>query len=1118
MPEPGPSAVGHLLVLGPPSTGSASGRAALLADVARLHEEGGRLDGVVVLGTTGDPADAKDLVLEIQLACLEQQYEVVVAVVPGEGDLRTMPARRLLARNLAAGWEAIAPDLWSGAMHDDIVQPLRTDVLPSFSEWADDVAEAMGDWHPGLLPGEGSLRWTVAAQTLGLVCVNTVFRMVAEDASADLAVCSAEQLDLAVGMPFADWAMANDLTVLLAGRSCALPGLPREAAPLLAVAARGERAVRGWTVPFEGEDATHVLVRLDLRADQPTITDTATGRQLPTAIRPSQATTARVPAARGPEEPHDPQVPLAEFYRYMSTGQMVLAVISGASDDIITIDELNLRLAETTFGSVPQSPPPLHETWAAARRVLSGPQLEQQLVALSVPSGHDGRTVHGLLRAPWSRVYDFTGSDSLPSVRDVHFRELVSLIDARRDYPSSKRNSLEAVALHGWPGRDNTHQDFGDAWSAPGRDARSLWFRRFRAEVLTRPVVFVSHSPSSPALWEALRIAGLTQGQHDFPAFLISPTGTPAEEARLDAVGVRHIRMAPADFVRGHLGAGHQALIEGRRVLSDEYEGTREGVGVVRVKHLVENAPAGSREFLIGRDPTWGDIMNKKIAAPLSLVDAIEERAQPREGGRLPIILVKGTAGSGKTTALMQVAYRLHKKGANVAWVDRGASLTRRDIEQQAHQRQFESIFVDDVDIFTNRAATLLQNLNHEGRNLVVAAIRVTRQSELDAGFPAEVVSSDQLLTDGDLEKIIKSLDKNALIGKLKRHFFMHQKVAKLREKCDQGLLAAMIEAVTGTSLPRKVKSEFEELSPQQRDPYAVVSFFDSSLIFQQRGIDEADLLEVVAHPDAPNHGHRAAIQELVAMNLLIRTGEGRLRCRQRTIADTVVETVLQDRKDDLAWIIAQLLLFYAGRAWHITDNGHRDRSVMIKLLNHDTMRRLGLTAEAVRDIYGTAHDFLENDHHYWLQRAEYEAEQGRLDLAKNHLAAAKECPDGADDRLVITADARVRLRSSMRMPADASLIRAAVHAVQELSSVTVKYRRHAPHTFVVLTREGTRWLERCGGRLTPQEYEEALDKITAGIALGRSCCPENHQVGRAIDECGPKLRELRRKGPGIPI
>ncbi|MFD3310314.1 hypothetical protein [Streptomyces sp. NPDC058694] len=442
---------------------------------------------------------------------------------------------------------------------------------------------------------------------------------------------SQEQLDHAVGEEFGDWAKRNDLTLLLAGHTGTLPELPGEAAPLLALAGSGERETRGWHLPFDGAAPAYLLLRADLSADRPVVVDTATRRQLPTTIRVRPSSTPpRVPVARRPEEAYDEGPLLTDFYRHLSTGQMVLALVSGPDEDgAIDTDEFNRGLAEAVFGAVPQPAPALHETWAAARRQLTPAQLDQHLNALSVLPGHDEHTVFGLLRAPWSRLYDFTGGDALPLVRGTRLAETVSLVDACQDPPTGKQGALEIIAMHGWPHDGGVPQDFGDAWSVPPSDARGLWFRRFRAELLTRPVLFLSLSPSSPALWETLRIAGRASGENEFPGFLVSPEGTTADRARLREAGLRHIRTTPTAFVRDRLGAGNQALVDGRRVLTEQYAGTRDGVGIVRVAQQVDEAPAGTWEFLLGRDPTWGDIQDKKIVARLSLADAIEERARP---------------------------------------------------------------------------------------------------------------------------------------------------------------------------------------------------------------------------------------------------------------------------------------------------------------------------------------------------------------------------------------------------------------------------------------------------------------------------------------------------------
>lgn len=164
-----------------------------------------------------------------------------------------------------------------------------------------------------------------------------------------------------------------------------------------------------------------------------------------------------------------------------------------------------------------------------------------------------------------------------------------------------------------------------------------------------------------------------------------------------------------------------------------------------------------------------GDIVHN-VAADLSMVDALEKAAQRDQSGRAPIVLLKGSAGSGKTTALMQCAYRFHVRGEKVCWVDRDASVPRRTIEDQVLEQHIGAVFVDDVDMFGGQAATMLKTLNKGGETAVVAAIRTTRHSVLDATFDPTTLRSDEPLTDADLKNLIKALKKQGLLGELKKH------------------------------------------------------------------------------------------------------------------------------------------------------------------------------------------------------------------------------------------------------------------------------------------------------------------------------------------------------------
>ncbi len=1115
----------HFLFLGPlplEEDARQATRAAVMEDVERLHAANRQLTGIVVLGTAGTPAHAEELVIQTQLACVDHGYEPFVVPVPGPADLQ-LPATRLLTRSLTEDWARNAPDLWLGELTEDIVTPLETKVFSDIAAWQAEMVSSINGWHRGLLPGDGSLSVDVNGKTFGLVSVNTVFRMVTEEFDPDLAGCFREQLDLAVGGNFASWAEGNTLTLVAAGQAADWPDLSPGAAPLLKLAGPGGSRV-GWELSSGGA-LRHRLLQLNLGGRRVVVKDVATNQLISTAVRSRATARSQQPRLAQPmEEPYEEKPLLDAFHQNLSTGRMALVLVSGPEPGPpIDLDQLNHRLAEAVFGAVP-SPvaPPLHETWAAAKSQLTEEQQGRYLGELRSPDSEVPNAVHRLLRAPWSRIFDFTGNDLLALARASRTTDRISLVNACEEPPTAKREALEVVTMHGLPHQEGIPQDFGDPEGESARHPRRQWMRRFRAELLERPVLFVSLSPSSPVLWDTLRMAGWHSGEHDFPGFLVAPEGTAADRARLRQTGMQHIRTTPSEFVGRQLAPGNQSLVQGMLLLTQEHAGALRDVGVQRVAQLVKDSPGGHASFLVGRDPTWGDIKDRKIAAQLSLVDVVANRIQPWTEGWMPVVLVKGSAGSGKTTALMQLAYQLHKRGSHVGWVDRAANLTSGAVTAQARQQNLDAVFVDDVNMFTRSASDLMRNLNDDGQRLVVAAIRSTRQSEIPAAFPAEIIDFDRELTDSDLKKLVKALEKNALIGELKQYRSMQAKVDRLRTLSEKGLLAAMIEAVTGSTLPEKVASEYEDLGRYGQNyqwAYAAVCIVNSDDIFRQIGISSTGLLEVVSYPDPPGQSHREAIKGLQDMGLLVAMHGGLLRCRQRTIADTVVHTVLRKRMSVLETVMTKLLVSYAERACHIQDDQHPDRRAMIRLLSHNVMRDFGMPQEAARRTYQAAHDLLQDDRHYWLQRAEFEIDQGRFDLAENYLAAGRGCRYGQEDRLLRTASARVHLRDSAAHPDDARRLGNAVAAVQELHEV-VRGRegKKAPHAFVALARDGASWLLSSGRALGHQQYVDLLEQITDDVRYGKVCCPERNEVKEAAAAFERQRSRLRDRVPGFPI
>ncbi|WP_148283085.1 MULTISPECIES: hypothetical protein [Kitasatospora] len=1040
-----------------------------------------------------------------------------VVPVPGSGDITSLSPNRMLANALTQWWGS------SGLQdQDDIIDGLRKDVFADFETWAAAARSGLIGWHPGILPGEGSVLLEKSGMTFGLVVVNSVFRMVLPDPSPDLATCTAEQLSAAAGGDWNRWRHRNHLSMVLAGQAAPWPdAIDLGASDLLVAANEGQSTVstaHPWLTVSRTPGRRHRLLRISGGgSESPALTDLAAARseQRITITRP-RPTASRVQTAA---ETYDEESLLASFYKQVATGQMVLVLVSGVEEErgLITVDELGQRLAKAVFGEVPVPPPAMSETWSAALAQMEPQVIEREISALYNDQKTTSPTAHRILGTPWSRIYDFTASDALSSVAALTPRpaDSVTVINACHDKPGKKNSLVELVAMNGIASGTLTSVDFHHP-DSDDTDARSLWLKRLKAEMLCHPVVFMASSPSSAALWQTVSLFGPPGGANAFPRFIVTPAGTSADRVRMNQNGLTHIRRSPAEFSIRRLMAGQQPLAEGKKRQAEVLQNVRRGTGISVLRSLLDRAPGGSSDFLKGSDPKWGDIVDG-YAANLSIVEAIRAKSAPDSDGQLPIILVEGRAGSGKTAALMAYAYDLHKHGSAVGWIDREATIPLPEIRSQAKEMDLHAVFVDDVDIFGGQAARLLKELRNGGSTLVVAAIRTTRSEVIDATFRPRKVDADHPMTDGDLKSLIKVLKKNGLLGILKQYRFSPDgRLNKLREICQRSLLAAMIQVVTGKPFEEKVRGEFIQLTPEQRALYATVCVFESAIVFKKRGIEEADLLQIVS-PHGPTPKMKIAIDRLLGMRLIDRAQDGMLRCRQRTIADTMVETVLKEDPKQLGSVIEFLLKFYAGYAGHLVDNDDPYRRIMIRLLNHSLMVSLRLPNNIVRDIYSSVHDLLQDDFHYWLQRGEFEFETGNIDLAANYLESARGS-GGTGDYLVQTAWSAVTLRRSADSPRDSSLLQNALEAISTLEHVVRTRGNSSPHSFAVIARSGTEWLTACQNVLPANERIHIAGRILDVVKLGRRICQDNHQAMHAADAYEPRLQRIIKYNFGLPV
>ncbi|ATO13733.1 hypothetical protein CO540_07770 [Micromonospora sp. WMMA2032] len=1111
-----------LIVRGSPSIASdaeALGNRCAAA-VARLHDEGGAVDALVLVGDLTSSASADEfaavsaVVDRILAECCEAPVPTelpAVLAVPGLADRAPLSPALPTVRSLTDWWHMVRDDFWRDET-PDVREAIRAGFRPCLDWYAGYVPE--GGWQPGLLPGEGGLVLDTGNVRLGVATVNTAFRMLTADASPELATLHSRQVSaLTTG-----WARPVDAVAVVAPTGAELPG--DAAIPVLPVAGSEGGSGSGWLIPDAGPQV--VVAR---RVEGGVRLVDLDGGTLLDAVRPAPVPPAAEPVVEPEPARADPGDLLAEIDQIMATGQAVLVLTSGIeaesrgewSSPLASPDELFDALADQLAQPIADG----RVTLAALMQRLrqADPSLVRRTIGGMLVA--DGTTINDtalrLLLAPWYRVYDCTGTNVFHDIAArMEVGSNVVVVDAHRDPPGRGRPQLEVVAMHGIaPGSaaGPVTFDIDDR----GRGARGQWFRQLKADLITHPVVFGASTVDSRHLSLYLDTLTGDAGASGAPRrFVVAPGDDATASWKLAGAGTVQVPLTVAELARERLGATREPMRRGAQLRARMRSVLDRNAGVQLVSTLLEAAPPGDPLYLRGTDPTWGDVA-QNIPAQLSTLSAMLERAGSA-GPQQPVLVLNDRSGTGKSTTLMQFAVALHVRGLAVGWVDRATTKSSQDVISECVELGLDAVLIDDVDIFGAEAARLMTRLGQRGTILVAATIRSTRGHLLD-----EVAGLTRVpplrLTDDDLNSLVERLEAYRQLGKLKQYKLHDTRVDRLRQVSDRDLMAAMVEVITGYRFEERVNSEFAQLDPRERDIYATVCLFEA-LQYEDRSLTlPQNALLQIASDGPPDPAVNQAIERLVSgRRMLVRRESGHIRSRHRVVAEAMEKSIRED-KDYFLEIFTRLLLFYVQRGAGITDRNDPTRRAMVALINHRVMMKSGLPIDSVREVYQQLHDYLKDDFHYWLQCGSYELERRNLDLAATYLETSRGCDGGQDHFKVVTTWAMVCLRRASARPTDNGLHEVAVDAFRELERIAKQEGDRSPHTIVTIVRDGTSWLQR-GVFFTEDEQQSTARRILRWIEIGHRLLAMNGEFRSAAEHCtGPLERMVRAEDErAIPL
>jgi len=616
------------------------------------------------------------------------------------------------------------------------------------------------------------------------------------------------------------------------------------------------------------------------------------------------------------------------------------------------------------------------------------------------------------------------------------------------------------------------------------------WLSQLASDLLARPIVFIGTELDEPPLWQYVEKrktrGGRDQKELRPKSYLVVPTISRARQVSLLDYNISHVPTTAEEFTANVLSELKENCDHGQTFLRAYTAAGQNPTSLDEVSQLAV-APAEKTDFLLGSEPQWSDIQVGRAAlreVDKEIAEAVQAMLQkPRLKG---VIIISGTAGTGKSTSLKRISLDLSSSGHRVAWPDLakdGVSpiFIRKGMSGKSAPR---ILAIDDADLFGSELSPLISDIcMNDNFPLLIISLRSGKVDRVINAAQLEKVHIHEVampqLAESDIDRLLDVLTNEARLGVLRASPRSEQKRI-FREKCGRQLLVAMIEATSGEPFHRKIQNEFTELSGHMQRVYAIVSTASAHRFFLNRN----DILLAI---DRATNDTLNAIDALTRRHLLHVENGVRYYARHRVIADEVFRHLVT--KGEAAQVLLDLARSAALQI-NPNDDITRHRRLVRFITNHEFLKTAVGPDDAVM-FYGEMEALLTNDHNFWLQRGSLAVENNNLFQAENFLGQARALEP--QNRNVQTEYAYLLFRKAITNPSGSESVKFVEEAAILLRDNIASRGMKDPHSYHVLGSNLLDWIDIGIGSFSDRRME--IEKLSQEINDGVSKHPGNSHL-----------------------
>lgn len=694
-------------------------------------------------------------------------------------------------------------------------------------------------------------------------------------------------------------------------------------------------------------------------------------------------------------------------------GQCILFLGAGASlssknqsnNNVPSGQELKEILANEASINI-EDTDTLADVYAAALSLLGSTQIEgifERNFKYCTPSNEYTK----LVEYPFPRIYTLNIDDALEkaaSSKPVNNLCVYKRNDRLDDIDLLKQK-IQLIKLNG---DINTPKDgfiFSQAEYGEGSSKEPTWYQELARDFHRFTFIFIGTKLNESLFYHQIKRYSEKTKEQNTKSFLIVPTLSDAQKISLSSMNIEHIHGGLDNFV-AWLEDTYSTKITFLDIIKKNNQGLdfickdkehqisvfSDVIGVSRSSlSLEDDEHAEVKLFYKGYKPSWDDILRSVPALLTNTKDFYDEIIKRHSDNNLFVIL--GSAGTGKTTSLKQIALMLSEKMSENVYYINGTHQNLRELIIKLNDRNEGKYFLC-IDRIANLAVDIDEVLSSSiGSQVILIGTenlkfwRSRVQEHLYRHKP--ILREFETIHLDDVDLILNKLESYGNWTRLNK---MSPKGRRdeLYRKAKKQLLIGLLEATSGEGFDNIIKKDYNTINSDDEKALLIISGI-ASLHRSEISISIAS--RVLSYLKIEN----SITNILNNMAGIILNKDGYLSTRHRIYFERLADKFID--KDLLNKIIIAYINAYVHYEFPIVKNiSKKDSTVYKGIVNFRFLNKvLKENQSDILKIYSSFEKLLEHEGLFLLQYALALRAFNQHDDALNKLIQAREAyPDSA--------------------------------------------------------------------------------------------------------------------------